>query len=138
MKNGLACAPHWGRASVLAEIVTDDQVQIEASLWPWAEDDYLILIDDDGAFEVGQIASVAGNILTLTAAVDDPHRGPYVWPLIFGTFRIDNYGLLTSRIGAANLSISELTSPDAVTIGTASPEIDGIGGWIIGDTFIVQ
>lgn len=139
MNSGLACAPQWGRASELAEDVAagDSTIEVEPTLWPWAADDYMILLDGD-EFEVAQILSVAGEILTLTAGVAGAHVGPFVWPLFFGQFDVDNYGLISERQGSATLSIAELTSPEAVTIGTSTPEIDGIGGWIISDTFEVQ
>lgn len=138
MRSGLACAPHWGRGSVLVNRVTGVTVTIETSLWPWAADDYLIFIDDNGDYEVAQILTAVGTTITLTASVASPHSSVYVWPLIFGRFSVDGYSLLTSRHGQATLAISELTSPESVTVGTQGPAIDGIGGWIIGDTFIVE
>jgi len=138
MRSSLACAPHWGRGSELVNRVTAATVTIETSLWPWAADDYLIFIDEDGDYEVAQILTAVGTTITLTQSVSSPHAGVYIWPLIFGRFSIDGYSLLTSRQGQATITIAELTSPESETVGTASPEIDGIGGWIIGDTFIVE
>jgi hypothetical protein len=138
-KSGLACAPYWGRGSELAAIVSGSTIEIEASLWPWAQDDYCLLIDASGNFEVGQLAGVAGSTLTLTGPVARPyHSGGFVWPLIFGQFAADGLSALTARFGEATLTIVELTSPDTVGIGTPSPGPDGIGEWIIEDTFVCQ
>jgi hypothetical protein len=137
-KSGRACAPLWGRGSELASDASGSTVVLTSTAWPWLAGDRLFFLDDDDGYEIATVASVAGTTLTLATPLAATHAGEFIWPLIFGRFSADNLGLLTSRHGQAQLTISELTSPDAATLGAEVAQIDGVGGWIIGDTFIVQ
>ena len=138
-KSGLACAPFFGRGSEIAVEVTGTTLEIEPTLWEWNEGDYLILIDEAGGYDVRQVETVVGETITLDSAVSRAYGcGLFVWPLIFGRFDCDSLSALRAEIGEASLSVQELTSGEAETVGVAGPPIDGIGGWIIEDTFIVQ
>lgn len=138
-KSGLACAPLFGRGSEIAVEVTGTTLEIEPTLWPWAVGDYLILIDSAGEYDVRQLEAIAAETITLDEAVSRAYGcGLFVWPLIFGKFRCDGLNALREEIGEADLSIQELTAATAETVGVAGPPIDGIGGWIIEDTFTVQ
>lgn len=138
-KSGLACAPFYGRGSEIAQTVSGTTLEIEPTLWPWAQGDYLILIDDAGNYDVRQVDAIAGETITLDSAVSRPYGcGLFVWPLLFGKFNCDGLSALRAELGEASLTVQELTSAESQTIGVAGPPIDGIGGWIIEDTFIVQ
>lgn len=139
-RSGLACAPAWGRSCELAAAVTAAAVQVEPTLWPWAQGDFLLLIDDGGNHDARQVASVLGNVLTLSVPVSRPyHAGLLIWPLIFGKFVADSLQLITMRNGHATLSISELTSPDSADrLGTPGPGGEGIGFWYVEQDFVVQ
>ncbi len=138
-KSGLACAPFFGRGSEIATEVSGTTLEIEPTLWTWAEGDYLILIDDAGNYDVRQVEAIAGETITLDSAVSRSYGcGLFVWPLLFGRFNCDGLNALRAEIGEASLTVQELTSAEAETVGVAGPPIDGIGGWIIEDTFIVQ
>lgn len=138
-KTGLACSPAFGRGIKLATNVTGTAVVIAPTLWPLAQNDYVLLSNGSDAYDVRQLAAVAGVNLTLSAAVSRTYySGTFLWPLIFGRFSCDAIDALLSEIGEASLSIRQKTSHQAATVGTADAPIDGIGGWIIDDTFIVQ
>ncbi|HEV8523081.1 MAG TPA: hypothetical protein VGQ71_01170 [Terriglobales bacterium] len=138
-KSGKACAPWLGRSTTLAAEVTATSVQIQTPAWPFVAGDWIYLADDLRASDVRQISSVVGNTLTLSGAVSRPYPACLlVWPLLFGKFAAEDLAALTSRHGQTTISIQELTSAEAAPIGTPLPPIDGIGGWIIGDTFEVQ
>jgi hypothetical protein len=140
-KSGLACAPFYGRGIAIATTVTAATLVIEATEYPLAVDDYLILVDDDGNYDVRQIDAIAGDTITLDSAVTSGRSyraGSLVWPLLFGKFRCENLNALLEEAGEASITIAEQVSLQAATIGTAEPPIDGIGGWIIGNTFEVQ
>lgn len=138
-KSGLACVPFFGRGSEIAAQVTGTTLEIEPTLWPWAEDDYLILIDGEGNYDVRQVAAIVGETITLDSPVTQPYGcGLFVWPLLFGKFDCDGLSALRAELGEASMAIQELTSTESETVGVAGPPIDGIGGWIIEDTFIVQ
>jgi len=138
-KSGKACAPHWGRASMLASPVTSTTVTVAATVWPWAVDDYLFLMDDFRNYDARKILTVAGNVLTLTAAVSRTYAaGLQVWPLIYGKFVADSMDGVTSHHGETALGIQELRSPATATVGTMGSAGTGVGGWKVGTTLVVS
>ncbi len=139
-KSGKACAPHWGRGSELAAAVTGTAVAIESdSTWPWQAGDFAFLVDDAGDYDAIEVDSVGVSSFTLVSPVTRSyHAGTFVWPLVFGKFGCDNYRALTARVGEASMSITELTSRDAETVGSTTPNPGGIGYWYLEDDFEVQ
>ena len=138
-RSGRACSPMWGRGSELASTVTGAAVSLEPTLWNWREGDFAFFVDDAGNFDCIEVAAVGVNSLTLLSPVSRSyHSGNYIWPLIFGRFGADNVQALTARNGQCSLSITELTSRDAETVGATTPGGEGVGSWIIEDDNEVQ
>lgn len=81
-------APWAGRESWL-QSWTSDSLTIDATPWPWAVGDWLLAFGDQGGHVVAQVATVAGNVLTLehlsaslaTLALSD---GSQVSPIFYG------------------------------------------------------
>lgn len=137
-KSGLACAPAFGRGIKLAANVTGTAVVIAPTLWPLAQNDYVIMSNDSISYDVRQLATIAGVNLTLNSAVSRTYpSGSLFWPLVFGRFACDALDALLSEIGEATLSIRQKTSALVATVGTAGAPINGIGGWAVNGNFVI-
>lgn len=98
-KSGLACAPYWGRGLRIVSAV-GTALELEANAWGWVQmNDYLFLrtlrADAPDAFELVQVGAIAGDTITLKAALALAwENGAWAWPLIFGRL---TFGELTHR-----------------------------------------
>jgi hypothetical protein len=138
-KSGLACAPFWGRASVLSANLTGQTLLMEATTWGWAVNDFVFLMDADGNFEVRQIEQVISTQeLRLLKAVGRTYAaGLQVWPLVFGKLIAEDMPAETSHRGNIRCAIQELVSPATSGVGAFNITGRGIGVMRIGSTFIV-
>jgi hypothetical protein len=110
-KSGWAAVPLWGRGSVLAVPASGDSVTLASEdAWPWAVDDFAFFSNlepsDPDAYEVRQVAGVAGATLTLDQALARTYRR-FCWPVLLGRFRCDDLKTLTSRHGSVRISLLE-------------------------------
>jgi hypothetical protein len=143
LKLGLACAPYWGRGIKLALDLTADLCTLTSDLWPWAEDDYIFLLDAFGLWEVRQIIAVAGAVLTLDDDVARTYTAPLlVWPLLYGELKAD-MSALTSWHADVPLELREYSAPEsAVVVGDYTPpdpdEDLAIPEMAVGSTFVVR
>jgi hypothetical protein len=110
-KSGWAAVPLWGRGSVLAAPASGDSVELNSEeAWPWAVDDFAFFSNlepsDPDAYEVRQVAGVAGATLTLDQTLARTYRR-FCWPVLLGRFRCDDLKTLTSRHGSVRISVLE-------------------------------
>ncbi len=149
-KCGKACAPYWGRASVLNADCTANTAVLKATPWPWAANDYIFFSkkatghDASGAmlpnlFDVMQVQSVAGTTLTLTGNVSRTYpAGSLCWPLLFGKITTNDLAAATNRRGVMTLTIKELISSATKQIGIVPGAAgNGIGALKVGSTLII-
>lgn len=140
-KSGLACCPFYGYGIQLSSSVIGDTAVINSSEYPIAVGQKVILIDPSGRHDVREIDAIAGDTLTFDSPVTTGRmypEGSFMWPLLFGKVRIDNMQSLLEDVGECRVTIAEQVSAQSATVGEAAPPLDGIGGWIIEDTFEVQ
>lgn len=143
-KSGLACAPYWGRASVLQAAGSTDELTLQPPVWTWAEDDYLFLLDESDlenpVYNLRQVTGVGagGEQITLDSAVSQTFpAGSLVWPIFFGKFTGEDFKAAHGRRAGFQIKIAEMTSPQSQTVGDAIVVNPGIGTAIIGSTFVV-
>jgi hypothetical protein len=107
-RSGLAAVPFWGRGIGLASVATGTTVILaDEDAWEWSPDDYVFFSDQDpDACEVGQVQAVSGATLTLKSALAGSYRG-FCWPLLFGHFRCEEIGILTSHHGSLRIAVIE-------------------------------
>jgi hypothetical protein len=138
-KSGKACAPLWGRASILAANVTNTTVNLSAPSWNWRVGDYIFFLDTNGNYDVRQLSAVIGAAFTLSQTVSRTYlAGSQVWPILFGKFSSENMEAVTSWHGSVNVTIQEMTPSGSAVVGSFTNGSDvGIGVMKIGSTFIV-
>jgi hypothetical protein len=123
LKSGRAAVPHWGRSSRLASAAAPGATTLTLTdtLWPWAEDDYLVFLED-GAVTLAQVAGVAGAVLTLTDALPRGFEsGAHLWPLLFGTPAAEELTSLTDRVGEIELKLTEPSGQGSLGESAACP-----------------
>jgi hypothetical protein len=111
LKSGKACAPFWGRSSVLAAdcAAASNTVTLEDNVWGFAIGDKLFLIDQEARlWEVRSITNVVGNVLTLDVGVARTYRAAtLVWPLIYGRLACETAKVETNHRALPRLKIVE-------------------------------
>lgn len=139
-KSGLACLPAFGRGIEISNpvIAGETLIGVEPYSWIFSGTSYVLLMDENGNHDARQVISAFGGI-----EVDSPlsrgyRGGTFLWPLVFGKFYCDGIAAMNQEIGEITVGVYEIQSPYSASIGVADPPVDGIGGWIIEDTFIVQ
>jgi hypothetical protein len=145
-KSGKACAPYWGRGDLLTAAVTAEAVHLEDMLFDWRIGDWIFLLSDqssvtgDQLWEVGQVAAIVGNVLTLAAPVGRTYvAGLLAWPLLFGKFTAQDLGADTNWHGSVKATLQELVSRDSAVVGaTVATGAAGIGVMEIETNFIVS
>jgi hypothetical protein len=108
--SGKACAPYWGRSSVLAADCSGTTVTLEDNVWGWAITDFVFLFDQDlRQWEVRSVSNVVGNVLTLSGgAVARTYKaGTLCWPLIFGLLQCESADVLTNHRAEPKITIRE-------------------------------
>ena len=143
--SGYACAPFWGRASVLASDLTNstEAVVLTNTAWDWQGNDVVFLDNAPGTilpptFDIKEVATVAGVDLTLSKSVGQTYpAGALIWPLIYGMFTCKDMAAETGKRGAVQVTIKELVSSftEEVTGATYDPPTVGIGAWQVDNTF---
>lgn len=140
-KSGKACAPFWGRASVLQTACNASTAVVQGTHWTWSSGNSIFFLDASNPanpiFRVRQITNVSGQTLTLDASVAHTFpAGSLVYPLLFGKFECEEISVETSRRSEARLKISEMISAASQGLGAASS--GGIGVMKLGDTFEIS
>lgn len=136
-KSGKGCVPYWGRGQTLVANVVADSCQVTGS-WTWKVGDYIFFSSLSGS-EVRVVTAVAGGTLTLDQAVArDYAAGDYCWPMLFGKFILKDVSARLGDYAEAQITIQELTARDSVGLGVVPGPAVGIGGWVIGSTFVVS
>jgi len=139
-KAGLACAPYWGRASVLASPCSGTAVVLQSAFWPWKVGDWICFLYPL-SFDLRQVTAVVGSALTLNAAVSSASpANTLVWPLLYGKLTTNDMSLATGQRGALQLTLLEETPGQAAQLGGVPPPPgsgSGIGSMSIGSTFNV-
>jgi len=107
-QSGWAAVPLWGRGSVLAVPAFGDSVTLASEdAWAWSVDDYVFFSNlEPDAYEVRQVAGVAGASLTLDQALARTYKR-FCWPIVLGRFRCDDLRTLTSHHGSVRISVLE-------------------------------
>lgn len=81
IESGSAAAPGHSRPSLCVS-ATATTLTVARTPWPWAAGDWLLI---GGTAQAGQVSAVAGQVLTLAAAMESlPAAGTPIYPLLFG------------------------------------------------------
>jgi hypothetical protein len=147
--SGLACAPYWGRSSVLQSACGANSAALQDDVWNWSIGDYVYFLDQADYpaqlnYDVQQITAVNSGTFTLTLAGDVSRTyaaGALVWPLIYGEFTCKDMPVATAQRASLQATIRELASPQsaATVYGPgAAPAGTGIGFMQVGSTFVVS
>ncbi len=135
LKSGLACTGYWGRACEISVDVTSTSAELYPGSWPWAAGDYILFVDPvTHAFDAILVDSVAGNTLTLHAAVSQTYKAcGLCWPIVFGKLKTDPLAPFTSDKADIKLTLlNALPSPASVPeagdwCGHCNPALEPIG-----------
>jgi len=86
---GKFCAPIHGLASWVQTVPAPNQVTLFDTVWPWSAGDWVLAFDEAGEWAAMQIASVAGNTLTFTAAPGVTLAAEdALYPLLYGRLEL--------------------------------------------------
>jgi len=132
-RSGLAAVPFWGRGIPLAATATGTTVTLaDEDAWEWSADDYVFFSDQDhDTCEVRQVQAVSGATLTLKTPLAGSYRG-FCWPILFGHFRCEDMGILTSHHGSLRIAVIERNVRPELTIDLCAIILLVDGG---GDSF---
>lgn len=142
LKSGFCAIPYFGRASNLALDVTANLVTLTELTWPWAVDDWLLLMDEHREWDCRQIIAIDGLELTLDDNVARTYAdGLPFWPLLYGKIGEESMQAITSHHGDIPINFSEHVSPASTQVGDYTPPVGGdeaIPDMEIGTTFEVR